>query len=98
MPLSNDLKSIARLLLPPIVIKSLAWLRSPNPRDWVFEYAPDAWDQMRAPDPAVTEGWNAESVAETERVKWEAFCRNLEGTGPLGFAHEHPDMSVTRHV
>lgn len=98
MPLSNDLKNIARLVLPPIVVKALARLRTQNPKDHVFEYAPEARREMRTPDAAQTEGWNAESVAETERVKWEAFCRNLAGTGPLGFAHEHPDMDVTRFV
>ncbi len=98
MPLSNDLKNIARLLLPPIVVKLLARLRSPNPKDYIFEYAPEAQGLMRTPDAAQTDGWNAESVAETEQVKWDAFCRNLAGPGPLGFAHEHPDMYVTRCV
>ena len=86
-----------RLLTPPIVARAFARLR-PSPKDYILEYAPDAWDAMRPPDAGQVGGWNAENVAETEREKWDAFCRNLEGPGPLGFAHEHPDLSVTRHV
>jgi hypothetical protein len=98
MPIANDLKNIAKLFLPPIIVQSLARLRSPNPKNYMLEYAPNAWELTRAPDAAQTDGWNAESVAETERVKWQAFCRNLEGSGPLGFTHEHPDLDVTRYV
>lgn len=98
MSFANDLKKIVKLLLPPIVAQPLARLRTPNPKDYVLEYAPDAWDAMQAPSAEQTNGWNAANVAETERVKWDAFCRNLEGAGPLGFAHEHPDMEVTRFV
>lgn len=94
----SNLKQIVKLLLPPIVVKGLRRLRPPNPQDYSFEYAPEAWSAMQAPEAGQTNGWNAASVAETERVKWEAFCRNLEGPGPLGFAHEHPDMDVTRFV
>jgi putative methyltransferase (TIGR04325 family) len=41
-------------------------------------------------------GWSVDSVVKTERAKWEAFCRNLEGAGPLGFSHEHTNLSVIR--
>lgn len=96
MSVRNGLEKIIRLVTPPIVFKAFAYLRSPAAKDPILEYAPDAWDAP--PDAGPPAGWNTENVAETERAKWEAFCRNLEGAGPLGFAHEHPDMSVTRHV
>jgi putative methyltransferase (TIGR04325 family) len=42
-------------------------------------------------------GWSVDTVVKTEKAKWEAFCRNLKGTGPLGFSHEHTDLSVIRN-
>jgi putative methyltransferase (TIGR04325 family) len=42
-------------------------------------------------------GWSVDSVINTEKAKWDAFCRNLEGSGPLGFSHEHTDLSVIRN-
>lgn len=44
------------------------------------------------------DGWNAHSVVEAERAKWDAFCRNLQGGGPLGFSHEYTDLTVVRNV
>src|SRR5258705_469893 len=97
MSVRKGIEKIISLLTPPILPKALAYLRSTSSKDYILEYAPDAWDAMSAPE-AEQVGWNSENVADTERGKWEAFCRNVQGTGPLGFAHEHPDMNVTRHV
>jgi putative methyltransferase (TIGR04325 family) len=97
MSVRTGLGKIVRLMTPPIVFKAFSYFTSSHAHDPVLEYAPDAWDMM-TPGSGQATGWNAENVAETERAKWEAFCRNLERPGPLGFAHEHPDMSVTRHV
>jgi putative methyltransferase (TIGR04325 family) len=36
-------------------------------------------------------------VIDTEKAKWDVFCRNLEGPGPLGFSHEHTDLSIIRN-
>lgn len=94
----NSLEKIIRLVTPPIVLKAFASLKSSPSSEHILEYAPDAWDVTAATQDGEVDGWNAENVAETESHKWKMFCHNLEGAGPLGFAHEHPDLSVTRHV
>jgi len=97
MSADNGLKKIIRLLTPPIVLKAFSYLTSPSAPDHLLEYAPDAW-QAKAGSDSAPSGWSANTVSEAERAKWDSFCRNLEGPGPLGFAHEHPDLTVTRHV
>ena len=97
MSADNGFKKIIKLLTPPIVLKAFTYLRSPSAPDHLLEFAPDAWDTKTISN-SEPSGWNAENVAETERAKWDSFCRNLTGPGPLGFAHEHPDMTLTRHV
>jgi putative methyltransferase (TIGR04325 family) len=60
-----------------------------------MEYAPEGWKTQLANDQ--NKGWSVDSVVEAESVKWEAFNNNLKGAGPLGFSHEHTDMSVVRN-
>jgi putative methyltransferase (TIGR04325 family) len=36
-------------------------------------------------------------VIDTEKAKWDIFCQNLKGSGPLGFSHEHTDPFVIRN-
>jgi putative methyltransferase (TIGR04325 family) len=48
-------------------------------------------------DAGHNQGWSVDSVITTERDKWDEFCQNIEGTGPLGFSHEHSDISVNRN-
>jgi len=60
-----------------------------------LEYAPNGW-QTRLNN-SQNKGWSVNSVVDTEKEKWDAFCRNLEGPGPLGFSHEHTDPSVIRN-
>lgn len=95
MSAENGLKKVIRLLTPPIVLKAFSYLKSPATPHQVLEYAPHAWETK---SDAMKSGWDSASVTETERAKWDAFCRNLEGAGPLGFAHEHTDLTLTRHV
>lgn len=59
-------------------------------------YAPDGWN-ARLDGPG-SQGWNFEGVVDAERKKWDAFRRNLSGTGPLGFSHEYEDPTVVRNV
>lgn len=61
----------------------------------MLEYAPEGWATSLADRRS---GWNADTVVNSEAEKWEAFCRNLDATGPLGFSHEHTDLSVTRNI
>src|SRR5437764_9943540 len=98
MSVRSGIERILRLVTPPIIPKAVAYLRISGAKDYILEYAPQAHASQIVSGIEPTDGWNAENVAGTERGKWEAFCRNLEGTGPLGFAHEHPDLSVTRFV
>jgi len=41
------------------------------------------------------QSWNAGDIVSMERAKWSAFLDNLNTTGPLGFSHEHDDLSNT---
>ena len=88
------IERIFKLFIPPIVIKFAQAIKNLFQKP-ILEYAPDGW-QTQLND-SQNSGWSVESVIETERAKWELFCHNLEGTGPLGFSHEHTDLSVIRN-
>lgn len=59
-------------------------------------YAPAGWDTV-IPDGDNT-GWNYSGVTQAEEEKWSAFCHAVAGVGPLGFSHEHTDLSITNNV
>ena len=85
---------IIKLFIPPLVFKGVHYIQNlfgkPD-----LEFAPDAW-QTRLTD-GRNKGWNVDSVIDTEKAKWNSFSRNLEGPGPLGFSHEHTDLSEIRN-
>jgi putative methyltransferase (TIGR04325 family) len=83
-------KSILKLFVPPIVTKCLRALRNP-----ILEYAPDGWRTQLSS--SQNQGWSIQAVANHEKAKWDVYCRNLEGPAPLGFSHEHTDLSVVRN-
>ena len=83
-----------KLFIPPVVFRGANFIRDRFSKP-VLEYAPDGW-QTRL-DNRKNEGWNVDSVVDTEKGKWDDFRRNLEGPAPLGFSHEHTDMSVIRN-
>ncbi len=89
-------KEGCRLLLPPLVVKGARFfqkkLSSRYAPDVTLEYFPHAWEEFHPVQQ--TDGWNEGSVVAFERVRWEQFRRNLKGTGPLGFSHEHTDLTV----
>ena len=98
------LKQGIRLLVPPIVLNAAKFIirrccreadRPATETVPTLEYAPAGWDTKLTGAPG--EGWNSPRVVATEKAKWEAFCRNLEGTGPLGFSHESTDLSEIRN-
>lgn len=72
-------------LTPPLVWRALGRMRTrpaaalDTPQ---FEHLPGAWDQPSGSD------WNAAAIAETYRAKWPRFVDLVDGTGPLGVAHE----------
>lgn len=87
-------KKLVKELVPPLIISGAKAIRGWNQKPYL-EYAPNGW-QTQLPANGNT-GWSVESVVRSERKKWERFCQNAEGTGPLGFSHEAPDLSVIRN-
>lgn len=61
-----------------------------------LEYAPAGWQTVL--ENQSKSGWNSLKAVASEIAKWEEFRRNVQGTGPLGFSHEHTDLSVVREV
>lgn len=91
----THLKRILQLCLPPLIVEGLRKIRRRS--QYVLEYAPQGW-QTVLDGSAQDTGWNAAGVISAERSKWEAYCRNVEGTGPLGFSHEHTNLEEVRNV
>lgn len=54
-----------------------------------WEYLPQGW----ATQDSRIQGWNVQSILNTQRAKWSAFAAALQGTGPLGISHEAPNIS-----
>jgi putative methyltransferase (TIGR04325 family) len=55
-----------------------------------WEYVPEGWSR-----PA--RGWDAPAVEAAYRRRWPEFVAAVQGTGPLGIAHEVPEhQSVVR--
>jgi putative methyltransferase (TIGR04325 family) len=85
---------IVRLLIPPIIIICAHAIQNTF-RKATLEYAPDGW---RTPlDDGQNQGWSVDSVVDNEKAKWDDYCRNLQSPGPLGFSHEHTDLSIIRN-
>lgn len=96
------IKQLGHLLLPPIITRWLARTKPSLPKaapqpSFSLEYLPDGWKALNERKNEI-KGWNVDSVVQTETAKWEAFLENCQGTGPLGFSHEHPDLSEVRNV
>ena len=89
------IKNIIRLLTPPIIINCAQTIQNAF-RKATLEYAPDGWQTQLEDDH--NQGWSVDSVVDNEKAKWADYCRNLQGPGPLGFAHEHTDLSVIRNA
>lgn len=79
----DRLRQAARSWAPPALV---AWRRRllarlvPPP----WEFVGGAWpvDDPRA------RGWEHPDIVSVQRARWPAFLRSVEGTGPLGVAHE----------
>lgn len=90
----TQIGKLARQVLPPFVLGGLRRLKRSTDQP-VLRYAPKGWD---TPLSGGENGWDNERVVKVEAAKWNEFRRNLEGTGPLGFSHEHTDLTETRNV
>jgi len=81
----NALKAVKDRLRPELA--PLPEPESEEPPEW--EYVPEGWARRDA-DPAV-KGWDVDAIVAAYRRKWPSFVRALEGSGPLGVAHEVPE-------
>jgi putative methyltransferase (TIGR04325 family) len=88
------LGKLLTLFIPPVVFKGVHYIQAIF-RKPTLEYAPEGWQTSL--DNGQNQGWSVDSVVAAERAKWDAFCHNLQGPGPLGFSHEHNDLSVVRN-
>jgi putative methyltransferase (TIGR04325 family) len=62
----------------------------------ILEYAPNGWKTVL--QQGRSSGWNDVSVVNSESAKWDEFCSRVAAPNPLGFYHEHDDLSITGHV
>jgi len=85
--LGRTLAALAKQLLPPVLASLASALRKRaiNRGRAEWEYLPE---YPRRGHQADAPGWNVEAVAETQRSNWPAFVKAVEGTTPLGIAHE----------
>jgi putative methyltransferase (TIGR04325 family) len=91
------LKDMLKLVTPPVFIHLAKWLCGNGlMRKPILEYAPMGW-QTPLTNPSHT-GWNTDNVVTSEQEKWDAFVRNCQGSGPLGFSHESSDLNVICNV
>jgi len=88
------LRKIMKLFVPPVIFKGAHFVQNRFGKP-TLDYAPDGWETRFDNDK--NQGWNVYSVVDIEKGKWDDFRRNLEGPAPLGFSHEHNDMSVIRN-
>ena len=95
MSMLGRFEKIFNLFIPPIVIKCFEFVKNYFAKP-VLEYAPDGWETRL--NSSRKKGWNVNSVVKNETAKWDAFCQNLQGPGPLGFSHEHADLSEISDV
>jgi putative methyltransferase (TIGR04325 family) len=86
-------KDILRELIPPVLWRTLRNVLAPSAnagyskgdfREW--EYILEGWGYAKG-HPEV-KGWNVQEVLEVYKDKWPRFIAMVEGTGPLGIAHE----------
>jgi putative methyltransferase (TIGR04325 family) len=80
------LKDMIRLVTPPVFIHLAKRLRTDRKSRVEWEYIPEAWAYAET-HPEV-KGWNVQDVLKTYKEKWPQFVAMVQGTGPLGVAHE----------
>jgi putative methyltransferase (TIGR04325 family) len=59
----------------------------------LLTYTPNGWDTVLEDDM----GWNDPSAVAEEKRKWGEFMTLVPGSGPLGFSHEHSDLTISRN-
>lgn len=81
-----NLKEMIRLLTPPLFIHLAKWLQNRCLSRVEWEYIPEGWAYAEK-HPEV-KGWNVHDVLETYKKKWPQFVAMVQGSLPLGIAHE----------
>jgi putative methyltransferase (TIGR04325 family) len=84
-------RELVKLFVPPVMVKLVRRVRSRLRRVALrgrqeFEYIPEGWAYART-HPEV-KGWNVQEVLETYKRMWPRWVAMVQGTGPLGVAHE----------
>jgi putative methyltransferase (TIGR04325 family) len=89
-------KRVARAVLPPVVTNTYRHFRR-HPQDAAvpdWEYLPGGWPNAEAG----AQGWNAESIVQTQLDRWPAFVSSVEAPAPFGLSNEsaggQPDYAV----
>jgi putative methyltransferase (TIGR04325 family) len=93
-------RNIIKQLVPPVFVGGVRWIRARFERKDLkpaLECIPGGWEAAESNGEAI-HGWNVDRIAEVEASKWKQFCENLTEGKPLGFSHEHIDLSVTRNL
>jgi putative methyltransferase (TIGR04325 family) len=80
------LKDMIRMATPPFLVHLAKRLQSGRRSHVDWEYIPEGWAYVEK-HPEV-KGWNVQDVLETYKKKWPQFVAMVQGTLPLGMAHE----------
>ena len=80
------MKDIIKLVTPPVFIHLAKQLQCERHPHVEWEYIPEGWAYSET-HPEV-KGWNVQDVLETYKKKWPQFVAMVQGTVPLGIAHE----------
>jgi len=100
----SGVRGLTKTLLPPVLAASFRRLRKHRqvacpPSDGHgpgWEYVPEGW-YYQTVHPEVR-GWDVQEIADTYARKWPLFLKAVQGTGPLGVAHESDLTSQTAIV
>jgi putative methyltransferase (TIGR04325 family) len=79
-------KHTIKYILPPVFIHLAKRLQHGCQSRVEWEYIPEGWAYAET-HPEI-KGWNVQDVLETYKKKWPQFVAIVQGTGPLGMAHE----------
>jgi putative methyltransferase (TIGR04325 family) len=94
--MKSMVKSLLYNLTPPLLWRIARGL-VPRPADGTkeWEYIPEGWAYAQA-HPEV-KGWDVEDIVRIYEQKWPHYVDMIQGTGPLGMAHES-DLSTNENV
>jgi putative methyltransferase (TIGR04325 family) len=80
------LKDMIKLSKLPVFVCMTKRLQSGHQSRVEWEFIPEGW--AYAKEHPEVKGWNVQGVLETYKKKWPQFVAMVQGTLPLGMAHE----------